>query len=74
MEWISTSMRKLICSESGHWEGLRSELVLVMCSDGNKYIGRACEGIMDGSEFFYWYDQFDYSFVNTVITHWHILP
>jgi hypothetical protein len=72
MEWISVKDRLPICFESGNWDGLRSDLVLVIDSKGDMFVALVYNGFMDGSEFTNWYNKTDYEL--NEITHWQKLP
>lgn len=58
-KWISVNERTPIATESGHWDGLRSEFVLAVNRDRNYVIARVYEGKMDGSHFLDWVDSND---------------
>jgi len=48
------------CSETGNWDGKRSDLVLGWDSEGQIHVVRCYHGFMDGSEFTDFYDLNDY--------------
>ncbi len=50
MEWKDIKKETPICFESGDWDGLRSELVLIL-SEGTPKVARMYEGYLDGSHF-----------------------
>ena len=66
--WISVEDELPICYESGDWDGLRSDFVLVKNKNGAWRKGRLYSGIIDGSKYSDWYDEYDFELDN--ITHW----
>jgi hypothetical protein len=66
-KWISVKDRLPICFESGNWDGLRSEFMLVELKDGSYDIARLYKGVLDGNEFADWYDKVDFDFTSPVI-------
>ena len=64
-----------ICYESGRWDGLKSDLLLVSYIEDYsvKYsVATAYSGFMDGSKFLNFYDDNDYEIIN--VTHFMKLP
>jgi len=74
MEWISVSKkwRLPIGLESGEWDGLRSDYVLVVNENNDIFQSRSYSGTMDGSEYYEWVDKEDNIIVG--VTHWMELP
>jgi hypothetical protein len=72
MEFRELKNAKPSCFERGNWDGLRSDLLLIVTSEGEFEIGTAYGGIMDGREFLNFYDKRDYEIEN--VTHWAYLP
>ena len=66
--WISVDDELPLCYESGDWDGLRSELVLVKDNKNKLDIVNLYSGILDGFKFNDWITNYDYQLVN--ITHW----
>ena len=66
--WISVEDELPIWYESGDWDGLRSDFVLVKNKNGAWRKGRLYSGIMDGNKYSDWYDEYDFELDN--ITHW----
>lgn len=61
MIWYKLENKKPLATESGCWDGLRSDMILVCIRSGKYYIAYMYEGILDGSEFcdFYSLDDFE---------------
>ena len=72
MKWKEVSKRLPTCFESGDWDGLRSNFVLVADKHGMYFIGRCYSGRMDGNEFDEWYTADDFEIDNVVL--WMELP
>lgn len=49
MIWKDIKKEKPIATESGCWDGLRTERILVYTTGGICHIARMYEGILDGS-------------------------
>ena len=49
--WIPIEKEKPLATESGDWDGLRSDFVIAKDHHGNVFISRIYEGILDGFEF-----------------------
>ncbi len=59
-------VRKPIATESGAWDGLKSDEILV-CTMSRKYhIAVMYEGVLDGNEFCDFYDKHDYQIENII--------
>ena len=72
-QWISVEKRHLLpCYESGHWDGLRSDFMLLLNNKKHQHVGRCYSGTLDGSEFDCFYGTDDYEIEN--VTHWMPLP
>ncbi len=63
---------KPLCYESGEWDGLKSDLLLVYDYQGNYNVAVAYGGIMDGSKFIDFFDMNDREILN--VTQWMELP
>lgn len=48
-QWISLKTKKPLATESGAWDGLKSEQILVQDKTGNYHVAEMYEGTMDGS-------------------------
>jgi len=66
-EWISVEDRKLIATEKGEWDGLRSSQILVEDKDNVYDVAVKYEGTIDGSYFCDFYDRFDIEIKNVII-------
>jgi len=73
MEWIYTKDRKPTTYLTGHWDGANSDQVIAEDKDGKKYLAHYCEGFLDGEDFEYWYDGYDYE-VSTEIVRYLKIP
>lgn len=69
MEWISVSKKKPTCWETGQWDGTRSDLIFCRTVSGSYHVARVYEGMLDGTEFFEWYDGVDFE-IEEEVTHW----
>lgn len=54
--WNKLSERTPIAMESGSWDGLKSETLLLATKDSKIHVGVMYEGFMDGSHFRNFYD------------------
>jgi len=70
-KWISVEVTP-VCSESGDWDGKRSDFCLAIDRHEKQHVVRCYEGILDGREFADWYNE--YNFEITTIIHWQPLP
>jgi hypothetical protein len=70
--WTRIEQRKPIATESGDWDGLKSEPVFVADKDGKCSVAVMYKGILDGNEFCNFYDEKDYEIEN--VTHWMEIP
>ena len=68
MEWKDFKKTKPMAYESGCWDGLRSDLILVCTSGRQIHIVRMYYVIMDGSESFDFYDDNDCEI--NYVTYW----
>jgi len=66
--WKKLSEENPFSYQTGNWDGKMSDDILFADSNGNIYLGNCYQGVMDGSEFCYFYDRNDF-WVNNV-THW----
>lgn len=58
MNWKDINTSKPIAYKSGHWDGLKSDEILVY--NGEYHIATMYEGFLDGHEFCDFYDKNDY--------------
>jgi hypothetical protein len=58
--------------QTGNWDGLRSEEVLVSDREGVLHVARMYEGTMDGSHFRDFYNNRDFEVYE--VTHWCKIP
>jgi len=73
MKWIDNEFIKPIPYKTGDWDGKMTDRVLVLDENKRIRIAVAYEGFIDGSYFFEWYDDNDFSIIE-IITHWMPLP
>ena len=73
MEWKYTQNETPIATESGDWDGNRSELVVAEDNFGFKYLARIYEGFMDGENFLNWVDDDDIM-IDSEIIRWVSIP
>jgi len=64
MIWHKIDKIKPVAVQSGSWDGLRSDPVLVCTKIGKCYVAIMYEGTMDGSEFCSFYDDRDFEVIN----------
>lgn len=57
--WNNVTEKTPNCHESGNWDGLRSDNIFFADTIGTVYVGRCYQGIIDGSEFCDFVDQYD---------------
>lgn len=50
-QWITVDEEKPIAYESGNWDGLRSDFILVKDIHGKVYVAKSYQGVIDGSNF-----------------------
>lgn len=66
MDWYKISKKKPIASETGNWNGKRSDEMLLRTADGKNYLGRMYEDFVDGEHYQNFYDNRDYELDNVV--------
>lgn len=68
MNWIDIKRQKPVCFESGDWDGLRSDFVLVFDKKGNYFIARAYEGDMygNGQKVLLFFDRDDFEIFDVI--------
>ncbi len=66
MIWNSFKNKKPIATQSGGWDGLRSDKILVCDINRNFYVAVMYAGILDGREFCDFYDDRDFEIENIV--------
>jgi len=64
--WIRIEQRKPIALQSGDWDGLKSEPVLVIDKDGKHHVAVMYEGNLDGSYFYEFCDDRDFEVKNVI--------
>lgn len=65
-QWISLKKQKPIATESGAWDGLKSEQILVEDKNGVRYVAVMYEGTLDGSYFCNFYSSLDWEIENVI--------
>ena len=73
MIWKKLIEETPIAIESGDWDGLKSEALIVADKDGKRRIAVMYEGTMDGSEFIYFQDEDSGYYIDNVV-HWAYIP
>lgn len=68
-EWISVEEKLPITFETGHWDGKRSEIVVVKNGEDSYHICRLYSGFMDGFEFNDWAEA-KHDLIVEDVTHW----
>jgi len=71
--WKDINNHTPIAYLSGHWDGLKSDFMLVATEKGNIYIACVYMGFLDGFHFIDWYLKDDYELIEKV-THFMDLP
>jgi hypothetical protein len=66
MIWIDIKKRKPTATQTGCWDGLKSDKVLVCDMKRNYHVAVMYEGILDGREFADFYDDRDFVIENVV--------
>ena len=64
MLWNRLEKKKPIATESGCWDGLRTDKILVKTLNGQYHIARMYEGALDGNKFADFYDANDFEISN----------
>jgi len=67
MSWIKIKDKKPSAYLSGGWDGKKSDKVLLCTLGGRYYVAEMYEGILDRSEFCYFYDDNDFEIENVVL-------
>lgn len=70
--WNKLSDKKPISIESGNWDGLRSDNIFFANSTGTVFVGTCYQGVIDGSEFCDFVDQYDNEIFDVV--YWADIP
>ena len=73
MIWKKLIDETPIATESGDWDGLKSEALIVIDEGGTRYIAVMYEGIIDGSEFIYFQNEGSGYYIDNVV-HWAYIP
>lgn len=60
MLWNKIEDKKPIAVESGDWDGLRSDKILVCTRSRQYHVAVMYQGVLDGSEFCDFYDDRDF--------------
>jgi len=66
MVWYKIENKKPIATESGDWDGLKSDKILVATRNRKIHIAEMYQGTLDGSEFCEFYDDRDFQIENVV--------
>lgn len=78
MHWFYTKDKLPICTETGNWDGRKSELIIGEIITGKQFLGCCYEGFMDGSSFFDWYqvDEINSNdwLINETVIRWLKIP
>lgn len=78
MHWFDCSEKLPLCTETGDWDGKKSELIIGETITGKKFLGCCYEGFMDGNSFFDWYqvDEINHNdwLVNDTVVRWINIP
>jgi hypothetical protein len=64
MVWFDFKEKKPLCYRTGGWDGRKSDPILVNTHSGSLHLACAYEGILDGSEYFEFYDDRDFEIRN----------
>ncbi len=70
--WINIEKDHPNCFQGGDFDGLKSNQILTFDKNFEIRICQCYKGVLDGSEFFDFYDQFDFEVKN--VTHFMYLP
>jgi hypothetical protein len=70
--WTRIEQRKPIATESGGWDGLKSEPVFVIDKEGKHHVAVMYEGNADNGYFYEFCDDRDFEVKN--VTHWMEIP
>ena len=70
--WNKVSERKPNSFNSGNFDGLKSEKIFFADTLGNVYVGECYQGVLDGSEFCDFVDQYDDEIFDVVL--WAEIP
>jgi hypothetical protein len=70
--WKKLSEQKPISTQSGQWDGLKSEQILCCDDKGFFFVAICYQGVMDGNEFCNFYDENDFDVENVV--YWAEIP
>ena len=68
LRWIPTSEQTPTATETGDWDGKRSDFVLAKTKNGSHYILRVYEGFSNGEKWVDWADKND--MIHTGIVEW----
>lgn len=71
--WRNTEFSKPLAYQTGHWDGKKSDTILIQDVHGNIYTGTYYEGFIDGSSFSDFYDDKDNE-INDVVKYMEIDP
>lgn len=69
MNWNNIKKSKPIAVETGDWDGMRSDEILVRTITGRKYIVHMYIGQIDGGKFINFYES-NTGYEVTNVTHW----
>lgn len=71
--WIYLDKETPICTETGNWDGKRSDEILVRDYNGKHYVAYCYQGFMDGAAFCDFYSSERDSLIEG-ITYWTFIP
>lgn len=72
MKWNNLNETQPMATESGNWDGLKSEPLLVADKNGIFHVAVMYKGFLDGSDFQDFYSLNDFLIEN--VTHWVYIP
>ncbi|WP_027381862.1 hypothetical protein [Epilithonimonas caeni] len=72
MDWKNLSKEKSICTQTGNWDGKKSDELIVRDYKGNYYIAVCYQGFIDGSEFCEFFDYNDFQIDGVIF--WATIP
>ena len=73
LNWIELKLQKPTATETGEWDGKKTDFLLVKTISGKVTIAQAYIGFLDGHYFCDWYRENDYE-LNDEVLEWMPLP
>ena len=67
MVWYKIEVKPPIATETGDWDGKKSDKILVATRNKKMHIAEMYEGTMDGSHFRNFYDDRDFEIENVIL-------